>query len=199
MNRIHGRFEISNEDFVYVLSSFVFEPIRWNARFGWRPADRDGEAGDLRVLARGRPAHGDQGHSGDVRRARAAERGATSGGTFGAPRPRSVSAGRRGTCSSPGSRVCRIGSARRRSTRSWTTRCSTHSGSRARLARSASSCGDGAPHTWESRGLPAAAPPSAPPHEAEDTDVRTRLAARDARTRARSARRIRLTRGCFPG
>jgi len=37
MNRIHGRFEIANEDFLYVLSSFVFEPIRWNARFGWRP------------------------------------------------------------------------------------------------------------------------------------------------------------------
>jgi ER-bound oxygenase mpaB/B'/Rubber oxygenase, catalytic domain len=37
MNRIHGRFEISNEDFLYVLSSFVFEPIRWNRRFGWRP------------------------------------------------------------------------------------------------------------------------------------------------------------------
>jgi hypothetical protein len=37
MNRIHGRFRISNEDFLYVLSSFVFEPIRWNARFGWRP------------------------------------------------------------------------------------------------------------------------------------------------------------------
>jgi ER-bound oxygenase mpaB/B'/Rubber oxygenase, catalytic domain len=37
MNRIHGRFEISNEDFLYVLSSFVFEPVRWNARFGWRP------------------------------------------------------------------------------------------------------------------------------------------------------------------
>ena len=37
MNRIHARFEISNEDFLYVLSSFVFEPIRWNARFGWRP------------------------------------------------------------------------------------------------------------------------------------------------------------------
>lgn len=37
MNRIHGRFEIENEDFLYVLSSFVFEPIRWNARFGWRP------------------------------------------------------------------------------------------------------------------------------------------------------------------
>lgn len=37
MNRIHGRFEITNEDFLYVLSSFVYEPIRWNARFGWRP------------------------------------------------------------------------------------------------------------------------------------------------------------------
>ncbi len=37
MNRIHGRFEIANVDFLYVLSSFVFEPIRWNARFGWRP------------------------------------------------------------------------------------------------------------------------------------------------------------------
>ena len=37
MNRIHSRFEISNGDFLYVLSTFVFEPIRWNARFGWRP------------------------------------------------------------------------------------------------------------------------------------------------------------------
>ena len=37
MNQIHGRFPIANEDFLYVLSTFVFEPIRWNARFGWRP------------------------------------------------------------------------------------------------------------------------------------------------------------------
>jgi hypothetical protein len=37
MNRLHRRFDISNEDFLYVLSTFVFEPIRWNARFGWRP------------------------------------------------------------------------------------------------------------------------------------------------------------------
>jgi hypothetical protein len=37
MNQIHGRFEISNEDFLYVLSTFVFEPIRWNSLFGWRP------------------------------------------------------------------------------------------------------------------------------------------------------------------
>jgi ER-bound oxygenase mpaB/B'/Rubber oxygenase, catalytic domain len=36
MNRIHGRFEITNDDLLYVLSSFVYEPIRWNKRFGWR-------------------------------------------------------------------------------------------------------------------------------------------------------------------
>jgi hypothetical protein len=37
MNQIHSRFAIANDDFRYVLSTFVFEPIRWNARFGWRP------------------------------------------------------------------------------------------------------------------------------------------------------------------
>lgn len=37
MNQIHSRFDIANEDYLYVLSTFVFEPIRWNARFGWRP------------------------------------------------------------------------------------------------------------------------------------------------------------------
>jgi hypothetical protein len=36
MNQLHGRFNIRNEDFLYVLSTFIFEPIRWNARFGWR-------------------------------------------------------------------------------------------------------------------------------------------------------------------
>lgn len=36
MNQIHGRFAISNDDFLYVLSTFVLEPIRWNERFGWR-------------------------------------------------------------------------------------------------------------------------------------------------------------------
>jgi hypothetical protein len=36
MNQLHGRFEISNDDFLYVLSTFVFEPIRWNAAYGWR-------------------------------------------------------------------------------------------------------------------------------------------------------------------
>lgn len=38
MNRLHGGFPISNEDFLYVLSTMVLEPFRWNARFGWRQA-----------------------------------------------------------------------------------------------------------------------------------------------------------------
>jgi hypothetical protein len=29
-------FPIANADFPYVLSTFAFEPIRLNARFGWR-------------------------------------------------------------------------------------------------------------------------------------------------------------------
>ena len=37
MNQQHGRFRIANDDFLYVLSTFIYEPIRWNARFGWRP------------------------------------------------------------------------------------------------------------------------------------------------------------------
>ena len=36
MNRMHGQYDISNDDFLYTLSTFVFEPIRWMARFGWR-------------------------------------------------------------------------------------------------------------------------------------------------------------------
>ncbi len=37
MNQIHGRYPIPNDEFLYVLSTFTFEPIRWNAAFGWRP------------------------------------------------------------------------------------------------------------------------------------------------------------------
>src|SRR4029079_16871667 len=36
MNALHGRFKIRNEDFLYVLSTFVVEPIRWKAPLGWR-------------------------------------------------------------------------------------------------------------------------------------------------------------------
>jgi hypothetical protein len=37
MNALHGRFKIANRDFLYVLSSFVYEPIRWIERYGRRP------------------------------------------------------------------------------------------------------------------------------------------------------------------
>ena len=37
MNQLHRRFEIANEDYLYVLSTFIYVPIRWIQRFGWRP------------------------------------------------------------------------------------------------------------------------------------------------------------------
>lgn len=36
MNRLHGQYDISNEEMLYVLSTFAYEPIRWNTKFGWR-------------------------------------------------------------------------------------------------------------------------------------------------------------------
>ena len=41
INAMHGRFPIANRDFIYVLTTFVFEPIRWIERFGWRPLTAD--------------------------------------------------------------------------------------------------------------------------------------------------------------
>ncbi len=36
LNEMHGRFPIANADYLYVLSTFIYEPIRWIERFGWR-------------------------------------------------------------------------------------------------------------------------------------------------------------------
>lgn len=36
LNAIHGRYRISNEDYLYTLSTFVVTPVRWIERFGWR-------------------------------------------------------------------------------------------------------------------------------------------------------------------
>lgn len=36
MNRIHGFYRIPNEDFLFVLSTFVSYPINWINRYGWR-------------------------------------------------------------------------------------------------------------------------------------------------------------------
>ena len=37
MNRLHQPHGIRNSDMLYVLSTFVFEPIHWVERYGWRP------------------------------------------------------------------------------------------------------------------------------------------------------------------
>ncbi|MEU1424616.1 oxygenase MpaB family protein [Kitasatospora sp. NPDC005751] len=37
MNRMHHRYDISNEDFLYVLATFVVVPKRWLDDYGWRP------------------------------------------------------------------------------------------------------------------------------------------------------------------
>ncbi|MFC3994732.1 oxygenase MpaB family protein [Nocardiopsis sediminis] len=40
VNRMHGRFAISNDDMRYVLSTFVYEPVDWIDRYGWRRLTR---------------------------------------------------------------------------------------------------------------------------------------------------------------
>jgi len=37
INRIHARFDIGNDDYLYTLGTFVFVPLRWLDRWGWRP------------------------------------------------------------------------------------------------------------------------------------------------------------------
>ena len=36
MNKMHGFYNISNEDFLYVLGTFIFTPIRWINNYCWR-------------------------------------------------------------------------------------------------------------------------------------------------------------------
>jgi len=36
INAMHGRYKIANRDYLYVLSTFIFEPIRWMEKWGWR-------------------------------------------------------------------------------------------------------------------------------------------------------------------
>jgi hypothetical protein len=36
INKIHGLYHIANDDFLFVLSTFIFLPIRWIDDFGWR-------------------------------------------------------------------------------------------------------------------------------------------------------------------
>jgi len=36
MNWAHGHYRIANDDFLYVLSTFIYEPVRWIDAVGWR-------------------------------------------------------------------------------------------------------------------------------------------------------------------
>ncbi|MGA9871578.1 MAG: oxygenase MpaB family protein [Rhodococcus sp. (in: high G+C Gram-positive bacteria)] len=36
VNRMHSQYDISNDDMLYVLSTFVYEPIEWIDKYGWR-------------------------------------------------------------------------------------------------------------------------------------------------------------------
>lgn len=45
MNRIHGTYAISNEDYLFVLSTFILEPIAWIEQYGWRkPGENEKQA-----------------------------------------------------------------------------------------------------------------------------------------------------------
>ena len=45
MNWAHGHFKISNDDFLYVLSTFVYQPVHWIDAFGWRKTSRNEQRG----------------------------------------------------------------------------------------------------------------------------------------------------------
>lgn len=36
MNKQHGRYTIPNDEYLYTLSTFILEPVRWIDRYGWR-------------------------------------------------------------------------------------------------------------------------------------------------------------------
>ncbi|KAJ7629474.1 hypothetical protein DFH06DRAFT_1225821 [Mycena polygramma] len=37
MNWLHSKYKISNEDYLYTLGLFMFQPATWAAQYGWRP------------------------------------------------------------------------------------------------------------------------------------------------------------------
>ena len=45
MNWAHAHYRIANDDFLYVLSTFIFEPVRWIDAVGWRRTSRNERLG----------------------------------------------------------------------------------------------------------------------------------------------------------
>jgi hypothetical protein len=39
LNRIHGHYDIPNDEFAYVLATTIVGPVRWISTYGWRPLD----------------------------------------------------------------------------------------------------------------------------------------------------------------
>ena len=39
LNRIHGHYDIPNDEFQYVLATTLVGPVRWISRYGWRDLD----------------------------------------------------------------------------------------------------------------------------------------------------------------
>lgn len=45
INWAHGHYRIANEDFLYVLSTFIYEPVRWIDAYAWRETCRNEKLG----------------------------------------------------------------------------------------------------------------------------------------------------------
>lgn len=86
VNRMHGRYPISNEDMLYVLSTFVYEPVRWIARYGWRPMSRHEELAGFHFYREVGRRMGIRDVPDDYRRSRSST-SRTSGSTSASPRP----------------------------------------------------------------------------------------------------------------
>ena len=52
LNRIHGHYDISHEDFAYVLATTIVGPVRWIEAYGWRRLDPHELAAITKVTTR---------------------------------------------------------------------------------------------------------------------------------------------------
>ena len=52
LNRIHGHYDIPNDEFAYVLATTIVGPVRWIRDFGWRPLDPHETAALAKVTTR---------------------------------------------------------------------------------------------------------------------------------------------------
>ena len=72
LNRIHGHYDIPNDEFAYVLATTIVGPVRWISAYGWRPLDPHELVAMTQADHAVRRADGDPGAAVDVRRLPAA-------------------------------------------------------------------------------------------------------------------------------